>query len=150
MSDNPGSPGSKREPADENGCEAGNPIGPGYKISGLVVHGNHLGRTLGFPTANLSLEEDKPFPLPRGVYAVKVGTGSGRYNGMANAGIRPTVGGTTLTVEVNLFGFSGDLYGKTLEVDFIGRIRDERKFDSLDDLVSQLHRDMEAALKLLV
>ena len=68
---------------------------------------------------------------------------------MANAGIRPTIAGTTLTVEVNLFDFSGDLYGKTLVVYFFDRIRDEKKFDNLDQLVWQIHLDKQEALRLL-
>jgi riboflavin kinase/FMN adenylyltransferase len=120
-----------------------------YVIHALVVHGNHLGRTLGFPTANLELLKNKPFLLANGVYAVKVEADGVIYNGMANAGIRPTIAGNTMTVEVNLFDFSGDLYGKTLVVYFHERIRDERKFDNLDQLVKQIHLDKKEALKLL-
>ncbi|MEI7723881.1 MAG: riboflavin kinase [Bacteroidota bacterium] len=120
-----------------------------YVIHALVVHGNHLGRTLGFPTANLELLKNKPFLLANGVYAVKVEVDEVIYNGMANAGIRPTIAGNTMTIEVNLFDFSGDLYGKTLIVYFYERIRDERKFDNLDQLVQQIHLDKKEALKLL-
>jgi riboflavin kinase / FMN adenylyltransferase len=119
-----------------------------YWIHALVVHGSHLGRTLGYPTANLELPKHKPFLLANGVYAVKVEVNQMVFNGMANAGIRPTVSGKTLTIEVNLFDFSADLYGKTLSVYFYDRIRDELKFDSLDQLVQQIHRDKQEVLKL--
>jgi riboflavin kinase / FMN adenylyltransferase len=124
-------------------------LGSPYSIHGLVVHGNHLGRTLGYPTANLSLPENRPFLLANGVYAVKVEVNETIYKGMANAGIRPTISGTKLTIEVHLFDFSGDLYGMTLVVAFSDRIRDERKFDTLDLLVDQIHQDKKAALALL-
>jgi riboflavin kinase/FMN adenylyltransferase len=120
-----------------------------YLIHALVVHGTHLGRTLGYPTANLDLQKNKPFLLANGVYAVRVEVNNLVYNGMANAGVRPTIAGKSLTVEVNLFDFSGNLYGKTLVVYFIDRIRDEKKFNSLDELVAQIHLDKQQALKLL-
>jgi riboflavin kinase/FMN adenylyltransferase len=120
-----------------------------YLIHALVVHGTHLGRTLGYPTANLDLQKNKPFLLANGVYAVRVEVNNLVYNGMANAGVRPTIAGKSLTVEVNLFDFSGNLYGKTLVVYFIDRIRDEKKFNTLDELVAQIHLDKQQALKLL-
>lgn len=120
-----------------------------YRVYGKVVHGNHLGRTLGFPTANLEFPKSTPFQLANGVYAVKIETGQHVYSGMANAGIRPTMEGKTLTVEVHLFDFSGDLYGKTLAVSFYYRIRDEKKFDSIDILVEQINQDKLRALMLL-
>lgn len=124
-------------------------MGFAYRIVGIVVHGNHLGRTLGYPTANLELGENHPFLLANGVYTVRVEVDQTAYAGMANAGVRPTIAGKTKTVEVNLFGFSGDLYGKTLSVHFFDRIRDEKKFDSLDHLARQINLDKEKALKLL-
>ena len=124
-------------------------MGSAWCIRGLVVHGNHLGRTLGYPTANLELPDGSPFLLANGVYAVKAIVNSLVYNGMANAGFRPTIAGKTLTIEVNLFDFSGDLYGKTLGVSFYDRIREEKKFESLDHLVQQIHLDKTEALRLL-
>ncbi|MCX6269213.1 MAG: hypothetical protein NTW16_17980 [Bacteroidetes bacterium] len=124
-------------------------MGSVYLVEALVVHGNHLGRTLGYPTANLQLPDSKPFLLANGVYAVKVEIDQVVYKGMANAGIRPTISGKALTVEVNIFEFSGDIYGKKLVVCFFERIRDEKKFDSLDLLVQQIHLDKAEALKLL-
>ncbi|MCX6304288.1 MAG: hypothetical protein NT040_04925 [Bacteroidetes bacterium] len=120
-----------------------------YWIHALVVHGNHLGRTLGYPTANLELTGNKTFLLANGVYAVKAEVNHLVYSGMANAGVRPTIAGKTLTLEVNLFDFTGDLYGKTMVVYFFDRIRDEKKFDSLDQLVQQIHQDKQEATRLL-
>mgnify|MGYP001448999941 CR=1 FL=1 len=120
-----------------------------YRIQGLVIHGKHLGRTLGFPTANLKLPEKEPFLLAYGVYAVKVSVNNQVYKGMANAGIRPTIDGKTLTVEINLFDFDGDLYGQTLVVDFVDRLRDEKKFNTLDELVHQIRQDKIQTIKLL-
>jgi riboflavin kinase/FMN adenylyltransferase len=122
---------------------------PVYSIQGVVVHGNHLGKKLGYPTANLELPENKPFHLSNGVYAVNAEVDGVRYKGMANAGYRPTVAGEAMTVEIHLFGFSGDLYGKTLTVCFFSRIRDEQKFESLELLVQQIHKDKQEALRLL-
>jgi len=129
--------------------EANELLGYVYRVSALVVHGKHLGRSLGFPTANLLLHNDEPFLLAHGVYAVKAEIDHVVYNGMANAGIRPTIGGKSMTVEVNLFDFSGDLYGKNLIVYFIDRIRDEKKFKDLDELIRQIGKDKIEAEKLL-
>ncbi len=130
--------------------EANELMGGPYSISASVIHGNHLGRQLGFPTANLELPEKKPLLLAHGVYAVKIEFDQAWYKGMANVGIRPTVDGKNLTIEINLFDFSGDLYGKKLMVHFIGRIRNEKKFNNLDALVDQLHLDKQQALNLLL
>ncbi|MEI6682807.1 MAG: riboflavin kinase [Bacteroidota bacterium] len=124
-------------------------LGSVYLVHARVVHGNHLGRTLGFPTANLELLQNKPFLPAFGVYAVKAEFNHTVYNGMANAGTRPTIDGKTMTLEVNLFDFTGDLYGKTMIVYFIDRIRDEKKFKDLDELVRQIHEDKKRALELL-
>jgi riboflavin kinase / FMN adenylyltransferase len=120
-----------------------------YRIRAKVVHGNHLGRSLGYPTANLQLQENKPFLLANGVYTVKTEFNRLIYNGMANVGIRPTIAGKTLTIEVHLFDFSGNLYGKTLIVSFFDRIRDEMKFGTLDLLIQQLNQDKKEAFRLL-
>ncbi len=124
-------------------------LGYVYLVSGVVVHGNHLGRTLGFPTANLELPADQPFLPATGVYAVKAEVNGQVYNGMLNAGFRPTFEGKKLTVEVNLFGFSGDLYGETMNVRFFDRLRPEKKFENIGLLVQQLHLDQAEAMKLL-
>ena len=123
--------------------------GTHYRVRGLVVHGNHLGRMLGFPTANLKFSQKDPFLLAYGVYVVKAIAEEVLYNGMASAGIRPTIGGKTLTVEINLFDFDGDLYGQTLVVDFIDRLRDEIKFNNLEELMHQIRKDKIEAMRLL-
>jgi riboflavin kinase/FMN adenylyltransferase len=122
---------------------------PVYSVRGVVIHGNHLGKKLGYPTANLELPENNPFKLSNGVYAVKAEVDQVQYKGMANAGYRPTVAGKSMIVEIHLFDFTGDLYGKTLTVYFFNRIRDEQKFESLALLVQQIHLDKQAALRLL-
>ncbi len=112
-----------------------------FSLTGKVIHGNHLGRTLGYPTANLDLEPDAVPPGSAGVYAARVYFGQNTFGGMANIGYRPTIRQNGFTVEVHLFDFSGDLYGKLLTVEFTERIRDEVKFDSLEALTAQMQRD---------
>lgn len=120
-----------------------------YSITGIVVHGNHLGRKLGFPTANLELDDNNLFLPPHGVYAVNTVVEMRVLKGIANAGIRPTVDGKTMRVEIHIFDFSEDLYGKTLVVKFIDRIRAEIKFKNLDELAFQIREDKRKALYLL-
>ena len=124
-------------------------LGRSYSILGDVILGRQLGRKLGFPTANLALESEQ-FP-PSGVYAVHVVLDSKILPGVANLGFRPTVDLTASTrhFEVHLLDFSGDLYGRTLDVRFITRIRDEVRFDSLDALKSQIHLDAHRARSIL-
>jgi riboflavin kinase/FMN adenylyltransferase len=129
--------------------EANKPSGSIYGIRAMVVHGNQLGRKLGFPTANLEILDNQPLLLADGVYAVTVKLNNTDYKGMANVGFRPTIDGKTRMIEVNLFDFSGDLYGQTLVVQFVGRIRDEKKFNNLDELVAQIHLDKQQTLTLL-
>nr|WP_221626737.1 bifunctional riboflavin kinase/FAD synthetase [Cohnella lubricantis] len=121
-----------------------------YEVTGTVVHGKALGRQLGFPTANL--DAAGAYVLPRhGVYAVKVrgaaGDSSEALNGVINVGVRPTVDedGTVPKLEVHLLNFSGDLYGRSLKVQFRHYLRPEMKFGSLDDLVAQIREDAIAA-----
>lgn len=123
-------------------------LGRRYAISGRVVHGRQLGRSIGFATANVALGRMET-PL-RGVYAVRVdGAGEGLKPGVANLGRRPTVDGERLLLEVHLFDFDGDVYGCRLRVEFAQRIRDERRFASLDELKAQIARDATAARVLL-
>jgi len=128
-------------------------LGRRWAVRGKIIEGQKLGRSLGFPTANMTLG-DLTAPRP-GVYAVQVlvdGDKAGdRYKGVANFGRRPTVkaGAGALLLETNLFDFSGDLYGKVLEIVFVDFIRDERKFDGLDALKAQIGADCEAARAIL-
>lgn len=124
-------------------------LGRPYRISGRVVHGEKVGRTLGFPTANVALGAHRP--PPRGVFAVHATDldDGRRWPAVANLGERPTVGGRKLLLEVHALDASPDLYGHHLAVDFVERIRPERRFDSLDALKAQIARDADAARRVL-
>lgn len=116
-------------------------LGYAYTLAGVVVEGNKMGRTIGFPTANIQPDnQDKLIPA-NGVYVVKVQVMNKSYLGMMNIGIRPTVNGKNRTIEVNIFDFDQDIYGEKIKVSFIDRIRDEKKFDGLDALKNQLKAD---------
>lgn len=122
-------------------------LGRPHALHGTVVHGDARGRTIGFPTANLGGVEEM---LPaHGVYAVRAGTGSASARtmrgGVMNVGVRPTVDGLSLRVEVHLFDFDGDLYDQTMRVELVARIREERKFAGIDELKAQIARDAQAA-----
>jgi len=127
-------------------------LGYTYSITAEVVVGNKIGRTMGFPTANLELPREYMLINCGGVFACLVDYEGKRYKAMANIGHRPTIGDRTKDqpiIEVNLFDFDGDLYGKPIRVSFIDRIRDEEKFDSLDELKAQLEQDRDNIYKLL-
>ena len=125
--------------------EASHMLGYDYSLQGVVVAGNRLGRTIGFPTANMQLYEPLKLVPGNGVYFVKVHTLGKEYFGMCNVGCRPTVGsGNARTIETNIFDFDEDIYGLDMEVTFVSRIREEVRFDSLDDLRVQLEKDREA------
>lgn len=114
-------------------------------LSGIVVHGQQLGRRLGFPTANLSVASLQGTIPPTGVYAALCTLPNGQcYKAMVNVGYRPTVSPTssTLTIESHLLQFDGDLYDQLLHLKLVGRIRDERKMHSLDELKTQLAVDL--------
>lgn len=122
-------------------------LGRPYRISGHVVKGDQVGRQLGFPTANIHLKNMRP--ALRGVFAVKVyRQGEFVANGVANLGTRPTVSGLQLLLEVHLFVETIDCYGQCLSVDFVSKIRDEKKFASVQDLQAQIARDVESAKRL--
>lgn len=118
-------------------------LGRPYAARGIVVEGDKLGRTLGYPTANLQTSPGKI--LPPGVYAVQTHSALGHYGGVANVGYRPTVSGKELRFEVHLFGFMGQLYGEELRVEFLKHLRSEQRFDGLAALKAQLDRDATAA-----
>jgi riboflavin kinase/FMN adenylyltransferase len=123
-------------------------LGRSFELRGIVVAGDGRGHTIGFPTANLVVSEEMAIPA-RGVYSARVIVGGSSLPGVVNVGVRPTFGGNVLTVEVHLLGFNGDLYDQTLAVRFQHRLRDEQQFGSVDDLVAQIKRDVEAARRLL-
>lgn len=123
-------------------------LGRRYAMRGRVVRGQQLGRELGYPTANMRLRRIR-IPLG-GIFAVRVhGIGDDALPGVASLGTRPTVGGAEPLLETHVFDFKGDLYGRELEIEFVARIRDELRFDDLDALVAQMHRDARAARDIL-
>ncbi|MGB5990349.1 MAG: bifunctional riboflavin kinase/FAD synthetase [Marinifilaceae bacterium] len=121
-------------------------LGYDYSLYGKVVPGQKLGRKIGFPTANIKIENaDKLIPAV-GVYAVNIEIEGEMFSGMLNMGMRPTVSNNgDFSVEVNIFNFDRDIYGKNIKVSFIGRIRGERKFEGLDELKTQLAKDKSAS-----
>ena len=123
--------------------EAGELLCRPYRISGPVVTGAGRGRKLGFPTANIQFAQEL-VPLP-GVYVVEAEVDAKRRPGVANVGFNPTFGENSLGVEVHLLDFEGDLYGKPVSVFFRDRIRDERKFKSVDELARQIAKDVQYA-----
>ena len=130
--------------------QAAKMLGRSYSISGIVAHGNERGRLLGYPTANLELV-DAHVAIPLGgVYAVRAYVDGSVYGGMANIGKNPTFGDVEKPrLETNIFGFSGDIYGKTLTIEFVQRIRGEVKFAGIDALKTQLAQDKLDCLKFL-
>src|SRR5581483_1134873 len=122
-------------------------LGRPYSMRGRVVPGQRLGRDLGFPTANLRIERRRA-PL-HGIFAVRVrGVEEMPVRGVASLGTRPTVGGVHTLLEVHLFDFSADLYGREIEVEFVAKLRDEEHFPTLEALVEQIHRDAAQARRI--
>lgn len=124
-------------------------LGYSYFMGGTVVAGDQIGRQLNFPTANLLIEEKYKLIPGRGVYAVRVRVGEDWHKGMLNIGHRPTLPGRDFSIEVHILNFEGDLYGSTISIELINRIRDEKKFENLDALKEQLEMDRASADKLL-
>lgn len=126
-------------------------LGRYYSIEGTVGQGRQIGRTIGFPTANIIPLEPRQLVPAAGVYACRVTLGDGRrYGGMANIGTAPTVSTDgRRTIEVNIFDFSGDLYGLPIEVEFVDRMRSERRFPSLEALTARLRADALEARRIL-
>jgi riboflavin kinase / FMN adenylyltransferase len=122
-------------------------LGYPWFVTGTVIAGDRRGRELGFPTANMVL--DPGCRLRHGIYAVRVGIGDERYDGVASFGYRPMFESPTPLLETFLFDFSGDLYGQTIDVAFIGWIRDEMRFDSVETLVAQMQDDAARARAML-
>lgn len=123
-----------------------------YSISGKVVHGKNIGTDMGFPTANISISDNFKLIPSSGVYAVEVllqGDTAVR-RGMMNIGCRPTFDGSTVSLEVHIFDYDGDLYDKQISVRFIARLRDEKKFHNAGELINQLKRDAEKAKNIFI
>lgn len=131
-------------------ADAAHMLGRHYTLRGTVTGGAKLGRTIGYPTANLLPGDPEQLIPANGVYAIRVKWKENSYNGMMNIGHRPTVDkDIKLHIEAHLFDFNSDIYNEELEIVFIERLRDEQKFPSLDALKEQLHRDKQTARALL-
>ncbi|MCG2460605.1 bifunctional riboflavin kinase/FAD synthetase [Flavobacteriaceae bacterium F89] len=124
-------------------------LGYEYMLTGTVKKGRGLGRQLGFPTANLTIAESYKLIPKNGVYAVKSVLNGQTVNGMMNIGYNPTVSGTEKTIEIHFFNFNQDLYGQRIQIDILEWIREEEKFDSLEDLKTQLQKDKQTVLSVI-
>jgi riboflavin kinase/FMN adenylyltransferase len=125
-------------------------LGYDYSVTGTIVSGDGRGNTLGYPTANIELLSDTKVIPGRGVYVVSVELLERRYHGMLNIGFRPTVtDGTRQIMEVHIFELAENVYGERLTITFLHKLRDERKFASVQELVNQLHKDKELSLNFL-
>lgn len=129
-------------------AEAARLLGRPYRVTGRVMHGKALGRTIGVPTANVRMHR---FPCPlKGVYTVRAGFNGTHRIGVCNVGVRPTVHGENPTLEVHLLDYKGNLYGELMSVEFLQFIRDERRFDGLEALKTQINADIAAAREWLL
>ena len=123
-------------------------LGRPYRMSGKIVKGDRVGRTLGYPTANVDLRRRQSAVM--GIFAVRVhGLGEEPRDAVASVGSRPTFNGTKPILEVHLFDFDEDIYGRYIHIDFIGWLREQQKFDEVDDLVAQMHIDADNARSIL-
>ncbi len=121
-------------------------LGYPYMLTGKVVKGRQIGRSLGYPTANIVLEDKYKLVPSNGIYVTEVSYGNDRYKGMMSIGLNPTVNGTERTIEVNILDFDKDIYGEKLEIRMVDKIRDEVKFGSLEELKQKMHADKEHTL----
>ena len=129
--------------------KANNYLGYNFSLSGKVVSGNNLGTKLGFPTANISIEESYKLIPKTGVYLVKSEINDSHIFGMMNIGNRPTIDGKHQTIEVNFFNLDKDLYDTTIKVELLKFLRDEQKFESIDALKNQLKKDKQLAQSII-
>jgi riboflavin kinase/FMN adenylyltransferase len=134
---------------DSNIKKANRYLGYNFSITGEVVTGKQLGNTIGYPTANIEIEEDYKLIPKKGAYLVKSTMDNSSYYGMMNIGNRPTVNGENDTIEVHFFDFNKDIYGAILKIEILDFLREEQKFDSIDELKEQLHRDKIKSLELI-
>ncbi|NAY92630.1 bifunctional riboflavin kinase/FAD synthetase [Muricauda sp. JGD-17] len=120
-----------------------------YMLTGTITKGKGLGKQFGFPTANLHIAEDYKLIPKNGVYVVQSEIQGKQYHGMMNIGFNPTVSGTEKSIEINFFDFDGNLYGQKIQVGLLHRIRDEHKFETVDELQRQLKKDRNHSLELI-
>ena len=124
-------------------------LGRPFSLSGTIVKGDKIGRKIGFPTANLYIEEKYKLKPQNGVYLVQCHWDNQKYFGMMNVGKRPTISGKETQIETYFFDFDGNLYGKKLNINLLEKIRDEQKYDSLESLGNQLHIDQKSCRELI-
>ena len=124
-------------------------LGRFFSLTGKVVKGDGLGKQIDYPTANIKIEENYKIIPKDGVYYIKTTIDNKLYNGMMNIGHRPTIGSKEKSIEVNLFNFNRDIYDKIISINVIKKIRDEKKFSSIEALKAQLAKDQEHCLKLI-
>ncbi|MEE0933250.1 MAG: bifunctional riboflavin kinase/FAD synthetase [Clostridium sp.] len=136
----------RKELIEGNVRKAFNMLSRPYMLSGKIIDGKKLGRTIGFPTANLEIDKEKVIPK-KGVYYTNVKINEKIFKGITSVGNNPTVNGQELTVETYILDFSNDIYGKEINIYFIDRIRDEIKFNNLNELIEQLKKDKKFAEK---
>lgn len=132
-----------------NITEANAFLGYNYSLTGKVVHGKKLGRTIGFPTANIEVKEDYKLIPKNGVYVIIATVDSEKYYGMMSVGLNPTLSNEKFSIEAYLFDFNADIYGKEIKIEFLERIRDEEKFESIDILKSQIQKDQDFSLQFI-
>ncbi|MCP4884218.1 MAG: bifunctional riboflavin kinase/FAD synthetase [Flavobacteriales bacterium] len=138
---------TKIRKAIENGdiTTANKYLGYNYLLTGEIIKGKGIGRQINFPTVNLKIAEDFKLIPKKGVYVVRAHFNKNTVFGIMNIGFRPTVGGKGQTIEIHLLDFQGDLYGDKLQVEVLTRLRDEKKFESIDDLAIQISKDEKSA-----
>lgn len=124
-------------------------LGYEYFVFGKVTYGNQIGKKIGFPTANIEFKDGHKMLPCNGVYIVKVNWNGSDYFGMCNIGVRPTINKSSFSIEVHLFNFKHDIYNDYLTLFFLERIRDEKRFNSLDELTQQLEKDKQASFRYL-
>jgi riboflavin kinase/FMN adenylyltransferase len=124
-------------------------LGYEYMLTGEVVHGQGLGKKWNYPTVNIYIKENHKLIPKTGVYIIRTKIKDKSYFGIMNIGYRPTIGGKTQTIEVHLLDFNANLYGETIQVNLIKRLRDEQKFPSIDYLINQIKKDEIEARKII-
>lgn len=128
-------------------AQASRYLGRFYSLAGIVIHGREMGKTLGYPTANIQVSNPIKLIPADGVYAVFVWVQNKKYGGMLNIGNNPTIPGKGRSIEVNIFNFNETIYNQSIRIEFVDKLRDELKFNTLEDLKTQLHKDKLHALK---